>query len=132
MNHKIQKTVLVDTIALNAKLIRQHLNDAELTQFFLAVWNEVIGPICGGKNDHVLDDFVMNHMLENYPATEWRFQGHLGFGGKFYTRHDLHCSVGCYPEDETPERRKIITRANEQLEALRTRYVKANSSAKED
>ena len=132
MNHKIQKAILADKMALHAKLIRQHLNDAELTQFFLAAWNEIIGPICGGKSDHVLDDFVRSHMVEDYPATEWRFQGRLGFGGKFYTRHDLHCSVGCYSEDETPERRKIITRANEQLEALRTRFVQNDSSAKED
>jgi len=35
------------------------------------------------------------------PCTEWRFQGSLGFGGKFrYPR----MSVDCYPEDETPAR----------------------------
>jgi hypothetical protein len=49
------------------------------------------------------------------PTMEYRFQGALGFGGKFYPQN---MRVSCYPEDETPERREMVRRANEALRAL--------------
>lgn len=49
------------------------------------------------------------------PTDEYRFQGSLGFGGKFYPR-DMR--VSCYREDETPEREEMIRRANDALRAL--------------
>lgn len=60
------------------------------------------------------DGFVM-HFTEGVPTNEWRFQGALGFGGKFrYPR----MTVDCYPEDETPARLAAIQTANERLQAL--------------
>lgn len=62
--------------------------------------------------------------------TEWRFQGDLGFGGKFW-RTSGHGAPGegwtelwrvnCYPEDETPVRADIVKRTNIALDALRRR-----------
>ena len=49
---------------------------------------------------------------------EWRFQGSLGFGGKYYHQHSGRQWVSCYPEDETPERNEAIQRADARLEAL--------------
>lgn len=54
---------------------------------------------------------------------EYRFQGALGYGGKFHTRYlarsdRLSASVDCSQEDETPERREMIRRANLRLAAL--------------
>ncbi len=49
-------------------------------------------------------------------ATEYRFIGSLGFGGKFYIPRGWR--VDCYPEDRTPERLTTITTANEQLAEL--------------
>jgi hypothetical protein len=47
---------------------------------------------------------------------EWRFQGALGFGGKFRINHNKpHPYVDCYPEHETPERLAMIERANARL-----------------
>lgn len=50
---------------------------------------------------------------------EFRFQGSLGFGGKVYagswSSRDVR--VGCYREDETPERRAAIDTVNEALRA---------------
>lgn len=52
-------------------------------------------------------------------CTEFRFMGVLGFGGKVYD--DLGAPwVGCYREDETPERRAVIERTNERLRAAVT------------
>jgi len=48
---------------------------------------------------------------------EWRFQGKLGFGGKFwnewsYIEEKHKWRVSCYTEDETPEREKLINDTN--------------------
>lgn len=48
--------------------------------------------------------------------SEWRFCGHLGFGGKFRFPGFW---VDCYPEDISPEREKVIQEANSRLQALR-------------
>lgn len=48
---------------------------------------------------------------------EYRFMGSLGFGGKFWDSGDWW--VGCYRENETPERLAAIERANARLSALR-------------
>lgn len=46
--------------------------------------------------------------------SEYRFQGCLGFGGKFYCNHE-RVYIGCYSEDETPEIRALIEEVNETL-----------------
>lgn len=46
---------------------------------------------------------------------EYRFQGLLGFGGKYRSKTN---TVDCYPEDMTPERAEIIARTNAALAAL--------------
>lgn len=63
---------------------------------------------------------------------EYRFGGDLGFGGKFRRNTVIRPGqdrpvfegwyVDCYREDETPERRGQITRANEALERVRLRF----------
>lgn len=52
--------------------------------------------------------------------TEWRFCGHLGFGGKLWRRSygSPPLYVSCYGEDETPARREIIKETNRALEEL--------------
>ena len=51
---------------------------------------------------------------------EWRFMGALGFGGKFYN-DGVSWRVGCYREDDTPERLRMIGAANARLAELRAR-----------
>ena len=54
---------------------------------------------------------------------EFRFQGRLGFGGKFRKDGGWNGNVWhvtCYSEDETPERRRIIEQTNEALADLRS------------
>lgn len=58
--------------------------------------------------------FIMN-MTDPKPPTEWRFQGNLGFGGKYYSDDN---KVACYFEDLSPERDNIISATNKLLSKL--------------
>jgi len=72
----------------------------------------------GGAYEGDRSSFVYHHSAEQaYLHTEWRFQGLLGFGGKFYTDRE-RWRVGCYREDDTPERERIIAEMNKALEGL--------------
>lgn len=54
-------------------------------------------------------------------ASEFRFMGNLGYGGKFWNNYcgaGLRWRVDCYPEDETPRRRRMIARTNARLRLL--------------
>lgn len=62
-------------------------------------------------------DFVSYFTIHPRQPYEWRFQGTLGFGGKFWLRQDGF-AVTCYSEDLTPERDLVIRRVNEALEPL--------------
>lgn len=61
----------------------------------------------------------VNYFLEtpSYQTREWRFSGHLGFGGKFWRNAGQHY-VTCYREDETPERRTMIDNLNQEIANL--------------
>lgn len=69
----------------------------------------------GGANESMRADFVYEHARAKPPCEEFRFQGRLGFGGKYYR---LTNRVSCYREDETPERLAIIERLNTELAKL--------------
>ena len=74
----------------------------------------------GGAYEGDRISFVQYHskeLVNSWGPTEWRFQGHLGFGGKFYTDRE-RWQVGCYREDDTPERERIIAEMNKALEGL--------------
>lgn len=70
------------------------------------------------------DDFRRSITTEGKPdekiVHEFRFCGSLGFGGKFYNNgnNDNTPYVGCYPQDETQERKAKIARANERIAQL--------------
>jgi hypothetical protein len=70
----------------------------------------------GGAHENYRGHFIQ-HYSEPDPSREWRFQGHLGFGGKFYLSHDKF-RVDCYQEDYTDERSALIAEMNEKLEWL--------------
>lgn len=67
-----------------------------------------------GATDFMLEGFGPGRE----DITEYRFQGNLGFGGKFWNANN-RWYVTCYSEDETPERKAMIRKANERLAALR-------------
>ncbi len=69
-----------------------------------------------GASETWRQDFVHAHTVRP-TCQEYRFQGVLGFGGKFWPSN---WTVTCYPEDETPERLAVIARVNASLAELRS------------
>jgi hypothetical protein len=64
------------------------------------------------------DMFVFHQTRE--VQREYRFQGGLGFGGKFRRNGwEDRWYVDCYPEDLTPERQQMIDAANTALAELK-------------
>lgn len=59
----------------------------------------------------------IRYALDHPDWTEWRFGASLGFGGKL-KQYMGRLFVDCYPEDETPERREMIDKANARLAGL--------------
>jgi hypothetical protein len=68
-----------------------------------------------GATDYWRADFVYR---VNHGCEEYRFQGRLGFGGKFRCYRD-RWYVDCYPEDVTPERMEMINKTNDALKTVR-------------
>ena len=69
---------------------------------------------CRGRSDFVY------HMTHG-KCEEYRFQGTLGFGGKFWPSW---MRVSCYSEDETPERLATILRTDAKLKDLAATWDK--------
>lgn len=79
------------------------------------VWDAL--EIFGGAHPADREDFL--YAVTTTGITEWRFQGKLGFGGKFWLSNG-RWYVSCYSEDLTPERIELVKRINDLLEDLRT------------
>lgn len=67
------------------------------------------------EGDWSRDEFISAQTREFCP--EYRFQGGLGFGGKFWRDHDKW-SVNGYSEDQTPASKKMIAETNQALAEL--------------
>jgi hypothetical protein len=65
-------------------------------------------------------DAFIYHLTDG--CTEWRFRGHLGFGGKLYVE-PRGWRVGAYPEDMTPARAETIRVANAALDGCHAAFV---------
>lgn len=70
----------------------------------------ILVELAGASNKS--DDFTGFAVAMQDGCEEYRFQGRLGFGGKFRPKT---MKVDCYPEDITPERLAIIERTNAAL-----------------
>jgi hypothetical protein len=79
---------------------------------------DVLVRICGARENgrEMFLANVRDDTLQGFPL-EYRFQGDLGFGGKFWI-NDGRVYVSCYREDETDERRGRIAVANHMLAEL--------------
>jgi hypothetical protein len=80
-----------------------------------------------GASEYWRKNFVFTES-NNY-CLEYRFQGNLDFGGKFWNDYLLidgkmiyHWYVSCYKEDETKERLEIIKKTNKKLKELSSLY----------
>jgi hypothetical protein len=74
-----------------------------------------------GASTAMRKSFVYTHTKQE--CNEWRFQGKLGFGGKFwnewsYIEERYRWRVSCYTEDKTERNLEIIHRVNIELNVL--------------
>lgn len=74
---------------------------------------DILQKYCGAI-DYWRDNFI--YVMSHDNVHEYRFQGSLGFGGKFWSDD---WKVSCYKEDETPERKTIIKIANKALKKIK-------------
>lgn len=75
-----------------------------------------------GASPSSKENFIYQFTQSGHVPGEWRFGGVLGGGGKLYLESE-RWRVGCYREDDTPERTAKITAANEVLDVLRQRFA---------
>jgi hypothetical protein len=99
------------------------LSEAQLEEYLRRAYNEVLVPVCEAAGDAEDSGFLHDLLDDEYPATQWRFQGCLGFGGKVFFRSDLVLNVDCYREDRNSERDRVIELANTALLKLRSEFV---------
>ena len=80
---------------------------------------DVLVTFAGAPDKGLTREMFVNWFGGQYQdfSREFRFQGSLGFGGKFW-RNDGRFYVNCYNEDETPERLKTIERVNDALSSF--------------
>ena len=118
-------------VSYHAAQLRKLLTEQELQTYFERAWDEILSPMGKAPGDQRdRDNFVRSHLELEYPATEWRFQGMFGFGGKFRARPDLRCTVDCYPEDSTPERKVAQDAINAKLAYLTADMLAASALTK--
>lgn len=86
-------------------------------EIFSKAWDILVEHAGAVDGDWQRDSFVLSYTTEIPQTTEWRFQGLLGFGGKFW-RNGGHYYVTCYPEDRTAEREAIVKKVNALLRDL--------------
>ena len=87
-------------------------------KFALRIWSVLVEECRARDTEDHRCEFTHYLAKDVWCGHEYRFMGALGFGGKFYNDH-YRWRVGCYLEDETPERLEMIDRANARLAELR-------------
>lgn len=90
------------------------------TGWYNAVFDLLVST--GGTHESMRDDFLYRHARLGEPCDEYRFQGKLGFGGKYLRKTNR---VSLYVEDETPERVALRDRLNTELASLLDTYERA-------
>lgn len=85
--------------------------------FYEAVYALLVKHAGARDSEDARESFVLAFTQVEYPCGEYRFQGSLGFGGKFY-RDIFGHRIGCYHEDETPERAMAIRVVNGLLKEM--------------
>jgi hypothetical protein len=80
---------------------------------------DVLVATCGNFDREILLHFLNGWVGERSSGQEYRFEGLLGHGGKFYPKYRngklVSAVVDCYQEDKNPVRRERIHQANELL-----------------
>lgn len=90
----------------------------------LAIFDVLV--TCAGARESMWEDFLYSLQCG---TREYRFQGSLGFGGKYWPETN---TVSCYPEDMTDRRRAIITETNGHLAHCAARLANAASETRRE
>lgn len=101
--------------------MKSYTYDYNDEKFFTAVYDLLVAEAGATASLNARDSFIGAFCQVEYPTTEYRFQGNLGFGGKLY-RSGGRCWVSCYHENETPERKAVIERVNAELSQLISQF----------
>ena len=93
------------------------LNDEQAAR----VYDALIKHCGAAPREDDIAGFVHEFTRPN-PTNEYRFQGGLGFGGKF---RFPYFTVDCYPEDENAARNAMVAAGNEALAQLLAEFTAA-------
>lgn len=86
-------------------------------EVFAQAW-DILVEHAGNRDDPAnKETFIRYYLDDKFPGTEWRFQGDLGFGGKFW-RDINHYRISYYSEDRTADRDAIVEKVNLLLKKL--------------
>lgn len=83
------------------------------------IWDILVEHAGANKEDYARSDFVFHFSNIKDDFFEYRFGGHLAFGGKLKVNLG-RVYVSCYSEDETPKMREIINKVNGLLKKFET------------
>lgn len=113
-NHEWEHVYRTKEEAIELYRTRNLPDVSNIVGFYDKVY-DVLEKLGGATGDGLRDSFIYNYTKDKYKSDEWRFQGHLGFGGKYRGERNV---VDCYQEDETPERRRLVKKINKELKKL--------------
>lgn len=93
------------------------MTKAKRRQFFDGVYDILVTH--GKATESMRAPFLHHHTEAKIACEEWRFEGLLGFGGKYRSAYN---KVDCYAEDLNPKRRLLIDKINQLLVELRNTF----------
>lgn len=99
----------------------RYTHDNTHRAFYEAVWDLLVAEAGASRDPEEKVRFTEAYTQVEHRADEWRFGGHLGFGGKFW-RNAGRFYVSCYREDRTKARDAITTRVNDRIAELQAQY----------
>lgn len=83
-------------------------------EYYRKVYQVLVQECGADENDDKARTFAHAHAAQ-VKCSEFRFQGGLGFGGKYRSKTN---TVDYYPEDRTEERDKMVERTNNRLKGI--------------
>lgn len=92
--------------------------DDSKRELYSKVWDILVEHAGASKLSDERESFVSSMTQIEYPTSEYRFQGSLGFGGKLYRDRFRGLWVSCYPEQRTVEGVAAIAKVNALLKAF--------------
>jgi len=120
MNNKFPSIVQNMFAATNADEFQSAVKNFDKHMLTTRQANEIYDVLVklARANESLRENFVWWFVTcDHYYSKEYRFQGNLGFGGKFWVNAGRYY-VTCYPEDETPDRLTTIESVNAALASL--------------